>query len=363
MSRWAWVATVLALAAPVHAHLMPVQQGTLNVLEDSVFEVVALPASAFSGVDDDADGRLSDAEVAKHEAALREVLTRRYRLFDGEVEGQLELVLVRAEHDERSEESTAGAPSLVALLKTRFPAAPRELRLDTDLFGPEAAARQLTIKATRGTEVEAGVLTPLRTGHRFFRGALPAFGDAVMTGVEHILMGPDHLCFLLTLIVAAAGWRAWLAMLTSFTVAHSLTLMLALTGWVQVAARLVEPAIAASIVCMAVLNLRGRGQASKPRVALVFACGLLHGLGFASSLDGLGLQGTHRALSLLGFNLGIELGQAVFVLGVLMLGLVARHARRWWPQAGRGPALGSWASATALGFGAFWFVERVAGAW
>jgi hydrogenase/urease accessory protein HupE len=341
---------------------MPVQQGTLNVVDDAVFEVVSLPASAFSGVDDDGDGRLSDAEVARHEASLRDVLSRRYRLFDGDAPGQLELVLVRAEQDERSADSTVGAPCLVALLKTRFPVAPRALRLETDLFGAERATQQLTVKVTRGGEVELAVLTPRLPTHRFFRGALLALGDAVLTGVEHILLGLDHLCFLLTLVVAATGWRAWLAMLTSFTIAHSLTLLLALSGLVQVPAWLVEPAIAASIVCMAVMNLRSGRQRSKPRVVLVFACGLLHGLGFASALSALGLHGTHRALELLGFNVGIELGQGAFVLVVLALGFVGARVTARWAQVARVPALGSVASVSALGLGAFWFVQRVAGA-
>lgn len=360
MNRWA--STVLALlAAAAHAHLMPVQQGTLNVLDDAVFEVVALPCSAFTGVDDDADGRLSDLEVAKHEAALVEVLSRRYRLFDGSVAGRVELVLVRAEHDERDEASTAGATSVLVLLKTRFEAPPRALRLETDLFGTEQAARQLTIKATKGAEVDIAVVTPSYAGHQFFRGPLRALGDAVVIGVEHILGGLDHLCFLLTLLVAAAGWRSWVSLLTAFTVSHSLTLVLAALGWVQVPARLVEPAIAASIVWLAVLNLRSRGQLTRPRVPIVFACGLLHGLGFASSLSDLGLQGSSRAVSLLGFNLGVELGQGVFVVVVLALGLVVSPLRRWWPSVGQGPVLGWWASATALVVGACWFVERVAG--
>jgi hypothetical protein len=205
VTRWALAAVLLAM--PALAHLMPVQQGTLNMLDDQVFEVVSLPASAFPGVDDDLDGRLSDAEVARHEAALREVLSQRYRLFDGEDAGVLELVLVRAEHDERAAESTVGAPCLVALLKTRFPAAPTHLRLETDLFGTDPASGQLTIKATRQGEVEVAVLTPLRTTHRFFRPPLLALGDAMLAGVERLL----PLWVLLTLVVAAAGAGVTLA--------------------------------------------------------------------------------------------------------------------------------------------------------
>jgi hydrogenase/urease accessory protein HupE len=146
--------------------------------------------------------------------------------------------------------------------------------------------------------------------------------------VEHIVLGADHVLFLVTIIVAGAGWRYWLAVLTSFTLAHSITLTLGLLGWVKVNPAVVEPLIAASIVLMALLNLfnliRHNGQATSTarQTAVVFACGLLHGLGFASSMADMGLHGNYQLASLLGFNLGIELGQALCL--VVVLACVAR---------------------------------------
>jgi hydrogenase/urease accessory protein HupE len=353
-------ATALLLAGAAQAHLMPVQQGTLNVVGAEVFAVVALPASAFPGADDDGDGRLSEAEVAAHRVALLAAVSEGLRLGDGEAPGRQELLLVEAAHDEAGAAPPAG---LVALLEVRFPAPPRTLRLDTSLFGSALGARQLTVKASRDGEVEVAVLTPLRSGHEFFRGPGAVLLEATATGMEHILLGYDHLCFLLTILVAGAGWRAWLAMLTSFTAAHSLTLVLTLTGWLEVSPRLVEPAIAASILWMAVLNLRqGKDRAPASRVWIVFACGLLHGLGFAGSLTGLGLTGAHRALGLLGFNVGIELGQALFVLAVLAGGrALAGLAPRWGDGGLPAATAGRWASLAAAGLGAFWLLERLAG--
>lgn len=351
----ALAAAAVLISAAASAHLMPAQQGTLNVVNESVFEVVALPVSAFEGVDDDGDGRLSDAEVSAHEPRLRQEVERGYQLFDGDRAGTLELVLVRAEHDERSDDSVAGSTTLIAMLKTRFEAPPRQLRLETTLFG---AGRQLTIKATRGDETEAAVLAPSRTGHSFFRGPLDVFQASVATGVEHIAFGFDHLLFLLTIIVAVRGWRAWLSVLTSFTVAHSLTLTAALLGWLSVPARVVEPAIAASIVVLAALNLRTSSTRTTHRVAVVFACGLLHGLGFASALGSMGLDGTHRALTLLGFNVGIELGQLAFVMSVLGVGATARGLLRRVPRPGERALLAA-TSVPACVVGAVWFVERV----
>ncbi|MCA2978951.1 MAG: HupE/UreJ family protein [Myxococcaceae bacterium] len=351
-------ATALALTAAVaSAHLMPAQQGTLNVVGDSVFEVVSLPVSAFPGVDDDGDGQLSEAELAAHEAALVAAVSRGYRLFDGDEAGALELALVRAEHDERSEDGAAGAPTLVAMLKTRFRAPPRQLRLETSLFG-EGPAAQLTIKATRGPDVEVAVLTPRRASHAFFRPPAVVFADAAATGVEHLLLGVDHLLFLLTLVVAVRGARAWLTVLTSFTVAHGLTLTAALLGWAHAPARLVEPAIAASIVVMAVVNLGAPALKGLHRAGLVFAFGLLHGLGFASALAALGLGPTHRALVIVGLNVGIELGQAAFVAAALGLGAALRLTLRDGPGGGRLRLAVS--GVTGL-CGAAWFVERLVG--
>lgn len=192
-----FAATALLWSTSVLAHMMPAQQGTLNVVEDSVFAVVALPVLAFTGVDDDGDGRLSDQEVALHEAALTTQVGTRYRLFDADQPGTLELVLVRAEHDERSETSVAGAPTLLVMLKARFTSSPESLRIETDLFGSEGGAAQLTVKAIRGAEVETAVLTPARSGHRYFRGPLRMLVDAVR--LEHLV--------LIALVVAVAGWR------------------------------------------------------------------------------------------------------------------------------------------------------------
>jgi hypothetical protein len=153
---------------------------------------------------------------------------------------------------------------------------------------------------------------------------------------------------------------------TSFTVAHCITLTLSLFGVVQVPPAVVEPVIAASIVVMAVLNLRQRAEISAHRISLVFACGLLHGLGFAAAIADLGLHGSYRAASVVGFNLGIELGQGMFLAAVLALALGARALQRASGQ--RYPALGrlsrsglaQLASIFAAVVGAVWVVERLA---
>ena len=348
-------ACVLALCFPalLWAHLMPAQQGTLNVMDSSVFVAVALPASALSKVDTNHDGRLSPAELSAHMSEVQAQLTRRFRLFDGEQAGHVDFVQPMAEADERTGSSPdTGAPYFLALMKFSFSAAPQSLRMQTDLFGDRPEEQQLTFKATRGEEAEAVVLTPRHMEHSFFRGPWRVLQDYLLLGVEHILLGADHLLFLLTIIVAGVGWRYWLGVLTSFTVAHSLTLTAALFGWVHAAPALVEPLIAGSIVLMALLNLWGSQSDMGHRMAIVFACGLLHGLGFASAMGDMGLHGVHRAASIAGFNLGIELGQAGFLIVLLAVARMVSTIARPLPMT-------RMASLGAALVGAFWLLERL----
>jgi hypothetical protein len=100
-----------------------------------------------------------------------------------------------------------------------------------------------------------------------------------------------------------------------------------LLGWVRAPASIIEPLIATSIVVMALLNLCQRYAAPKSRMIIVFACGVLHGMGFASSIADIGLHGTYFFISLLGFNLGIEIGQSIFLIVMLAAGMVIQRMK------------------------------------
>ena len=148
-------------------------------------------------------------------------------------------------------------------------------------------------------------------------------------GVEHIFTGYDHLVFLLGLLLAGSSWRRLLAVVTAFTVAHSITLSLAALSVVSLPSRWVESAIALSIIVVAVLNLRGTQR--DQRWMLAFGFGLVHGFGFASALSELELSRSELTAALFGFNVGVELGQATLVLlAVPLLALLRRspYARR-----------------------------------
>jgi hydrogenase/urease accessory protein HupE len=184
----------------------------------------------------------------------------------------------------------------------------------------------------------------------------------VSQGIEHILFGYDHLLFVLALMLIARSWRALLWTVTSFTAAHSITLTLATLGLVHVPGPPVEAAIALSILLLASEIIRIRqGQpsltAGRPWM-VAFAFGLLHGFGFASALSDLSLPVGDIPLALLFFNVGVEVGQLMFIAAVISIVAFARTLKL--PR-----LVGRYAFITAtyaIGIMAsVWFVARVAG--
>jgi hypothetical protein len=174
--------------------------------------------------------------------------------------------------------------------------------------------------------------------------AAPTWTQTAVTylglGVEHILLGIDHLLFVLALLLLVRGWRQVIVTITSFTLAHSITLAAATLGFVYVPQRPVEAVIALSIVLVA--------------AELV---GLLHGFGFAGALNEIGLPQQAIPLSLLFFNIGVEMGQILFIVVVYVVWALAKRpvARLPEPITRYGPAY-------AIGtVAAFWTIERIAG--
>jgi hydrogenase/urease accessory protein HupE len=175
--------------------------------------------------------------------------------------------------------------------------------------------------------------------------------DWILLGVEHIVGGTDHLLFLLALVLVTPAMRSLALTVSVFTLAHSVTLALSTLQIILPPPGLVECAIALSICYVGLENLTER--ASRPRHAIVFAFGLIHGFGFAGALAELGLPQAQAPSALFSFNLGVELGQ----LAVLALAFpIIQQLRRthWFVPRGI-PAL---SLCTALA-GMVWFIDRV----
>jgi len=192
------------------------------------------------------------------------------------------------------------------------------------------------------------------------RSAGQVVWDYTVLGVEHILSGLDHLLFVLALLLIVSGIRRLLMTITAFTIAHSITLAAATLGVLWMPGPPVEATIALSILFLASELVKvNRGLPSLTATypwLVAFTFGLLHGLGFAGALADVGLPQHEIPLALLMFNVGVELGQVLFVAVILAMVFVLQKLRSHWPVLSRQvPAYGIGAVA------AFWFIERVSG--
>lgn len=152
----------------------------------------------------------------------------------------------------------------------------------------------------------------------FERPALETFGLYIKIGIGHILPGGlDHILFVLALVLSTRRMRPLLIQISAFTVAHTATLGLVAAGVFAPPASIVEPLIAATIAFVAIENLFAK-EMTRWRPLVVFLFGLIHGMGFAGFFGTLGLPGDQFWSALLGFNVGVELGQLAIAVGAFV---------------------------------------------
>ncbi len=347
-TRWAQalVATVALWWGPAHAHknsdatLHWQVQGTLVhqrvdiALRDLDRDLV---------LDANDDGQLSWGEVRSHwpqiEALLANALTVRANGQACTPEASAAPQL--AEHGD--------GPHAVLQHTLNCPAPVRQLSVDYRLFQATDAGHRGLMRVSGAIEHSA-VLVPGAGPQPFGTGLGRSFQGFVAEGVHHIAVGWDHLLFLASLLMvavwqrsgasgsgrsgrpatweprphASAAWGETLRLVTAFTLAHSVTLGLAATGVLAPPSRWVESLIALSVLVAALDNLRP--FLPGPRWAMAATFGLVHGFGFAGPLQDMGLRHSELAVALLGFNLGVELGQLALVLLLLPLACAARAA-------------------------------------
>ncbi|MBC7366331.1 MAG: HupE/UreJ family protein [Undibacterium sp.] len=214
--------------------------------------------------------------------------------------------------------ATGGAAELRVLRLAALPAGHRQFVTVSAESGPVPAERLLTAREpSLGFPLAAmsGSSAPAATADE----EPSTFAAFLRLGVEHIWTGYDHLLFLFGLLVVCTRFRSSIAIISCFTLAHSITLALATLDLVNLPSRYTEPLIAASIVYVGVENLLRRGAEPRGRWALTFLFGLVHGFGFATVLRelGVGQGGRGLAMPLFTFNLGVELGQIAIAAVVL----------------------------------------------
>jgi hypothetical protein len=246
----------------------------------------------------------------------------------------------------------------------------RELSIDYRLLQDIDPSHRGLLTLSAWGDTQTGVLTPGHGARSFALGRprpLRAFTEYLSIGVWHIWSGLDHLLFLLSLLLPAVlrrrggQWEAApiarpalvniLKVVTAFTLAHSITLSLAAFNVVHLPSRLTESVIAASIIVAALNNIFPRVTEGRWRIA--FAFGLLHGFGFASVLAEMGLPPGARLVSLVAFNLGVEVGQLAVVLAVMPLAYSLRATTFYRNTVMR------WGSSGIAALAFVWLVQRV----
>lgn len=376
LSLWAPLAGVIAHPDSRSSSRLVVRdaRATLELTAQVRTVIEALP------LDTDGDAALSAAELAAAREAYGAYVLGRYRLFADLAPGD-ERELLRAEPLPGrivdlallpAEESSQGEPRVLA--RFEFQAASRidSLVLSVSLFREQNPFHRDEARLEfQGDEPTRHLFAGVEgTVWRYVteRERRPGvFVDYWKEGVHHIAGGYDHLAFLAALLFAARRVRSVVAVISAFTLAHTLTLALATFDLVEVRSDLVEMAIALSISYVGALNLMTKVSASRWIEAFLF--GLVHGLGFAGAIrDALSFE-TLRFTALLGFNLGVESGQLAIVIPfAIVMGLFGRIVRR--PA---GPTaeeerlaprwLARWGSAVVTVLGLYWFAERAGFLW
>jgi hydrogenase/urease accessory protein HupE len=234
---------------------------------------------------------------------------------------------------------------------------PGAVTIDTNLF-PYDPTHQTFINIYEGNELRQQFIFNARSDeHTYYlgtaQGAIEVMKTFIPSGITHIMIGPDHILFLVGLLLLGGTFVALLKIVTAFTVGHSVTLSLAALNVVTPPATVIEPAIALSIIFVGADNLvRGDGRDLRAWVALVF--GLVHGFGFANVLREFGLPREALGWSLFSFNVGVEIGQLVIVL-IVAAGLAA--VRRYSGSLRQRVAFAG--SIVVIAAGTYWFVQRV----
>ncbi len=234
--------------------------------------------------------------------------------------------------------SVEGLPQTVTDVLLRVTAA--DGKVVNDVLRPADPSRKLALAAPQGLRI-------------------PAY---VRLGIEHILTGADHLSFVLgLLLLIGPSWRLVKAV-SAFTVAHSITLALAALGYVHFPSAVIEALVALSIVFVAceLVPVPGRPESLTHRHPwlIAFSFGLLHGLAFAGALAEVGLPAGEEPLALLLFNVGVEIGQLMFIAVALAAILAIRELRRRLPW--DSAVFARVAPAYAIGgFAAFWLIQRI----
>src|SRR5665213_338544 len=340
----------LAIAAPVAAH--PVPFSYLDVQLQPAEVDVSLVAHIFDLAHDlqiaPAERLLDPQLVAGRAKAMQAMLAPRLELF---ADGRM------LTPEWTSTDILQDRQSLRFHVRYAVTSTPGTIAVNTVMF-PYDPMHQTFVNMYEGDTLTSQMILDGKhprldyfAGSR--QGVLAVIEKFVPAGIHHILIGPDHLLFLVGLLLLGGSMRQLLLIVTSFTVAHSITLSLAALNLVTPPARLIEPAIALSIVYVGADNILAKGGRDV-RGWIAFTFGFIHGFGFANVLREMDLPRRALGWSLFSFNIGVEIGQ-LFVVVLVATAFAALRAKSEWARR----HLAFAGSIVVIAVGAFWFIQRV----
>lgn len=339
MGRWLLVLSLfLSCALPAQAHKASDSYLSLSVQNERIegqWDIALRDLEMAVGLDANGDAAISWDELRARHAAIAAYALARLKLSS---DGAACPLRVTAHLVDRH---TDGAYAVMRL-QGACPQAVAALGVDYQLLFDIDPQHKGLLRLTHGATTSSAIFAP-DAGRQLLQLAEASrwrqFADYVRHGVWHIWIGFDHILFLVSLLLPAVlvrqdgRWQARttlkasvldvLKIVTAFTLAHSLTLTLAALGALSLPSRLVESAIAASVILAALNNLWP--LVHRWRALVAFGFGLIHGFGFASVLADLGLPQGALVLSLVGFNVGVELGQLAIVAAFLPLAYLLRR--------------------------------------
>jgi hypothetical protein len=357
-------AALLATGPAAHAHKPSDSYLSIDVAAArGQWDIALRDLDAALTLDADGNGEITWGEVRSRHADIAAYASARLKLRADDLPCALTV------GEQLVDQHTDGAYSVLPLTLRCEAPDPARLSIEYRLFADLDPQHRGLLKLGSGDTTRTAVLGP-QAPLQVFELAAPSrwsqFAAYTREGVWHIWIGFDHILFLLSLLLPsvlvwrAARWQSaeraadvlWevLRIVTAFTLAHSITLSLAVVGAIELSTRVVESVIAASVVVAALNNLRPRITRRLWMVA--FGFGLVHGFGFATVLTDLGLPRGALALALVGFNVGVELGQLAIVLLFLPLAFALRRTGfyRHWVMTGGSLVIALLAS--------WWLVER-----
>ena len=344
-------AAVWLNGAPCDAHTLPLSHLELRVLDAGIDATIDAPAIdvAHDLPEVTPDILLTPAGVDQQKGIVAAILSSRLLL---EADGK------RLTAELLGMEPVADQKHIRLHLHFAWTKPPDQLRVSCRLF-PYDPRHQTFLDIYRSNRLERQVIFDAHNERIDYRpgtrqGTFAVVRQFLFEGVHHIFIGPDHILFIVGLLLLGGTLIQLLKIVSAFTVAHSITLALATLNVLNPPARFIEPAIALSIVFVGVHSLFASREKHDWRLIFAFCFGFIHGFGFANVLREMNLPRGALGWSLFSFNLGVECGQALIVLTVAPL-LAFLHQRN--ALAGRRIVTAS--SVGVILAGAFWFIQRV----